>query len=434
MRVPGFARLYLSLLLGRVSGQMVAITIVLFVLARYHSPQLAGLTVFVAVMPGLVVSPIAGALLDRYGRARLVMLDYFVASATGVLVAALSWAHALPAPVLLTIVFVSSLTLPLSNSGSRSLFPVLVPGHLWERANAFDSGGHVIATLLGAPLAGVLVGLAGPEWALVATGIGYAAGASLISGVHDPIAPDTGRPSLVVDAWHGLRYVLRHATLRGLALTLSTFNLSWGVLNIAIPVLVLGRLHAGPATVGILWGAMGASGLVSALLTGRIDTRGRERQLMLAAILISVVAMVMLPFADSVVVVLVAMVIAGIANGPFDVGLFTLRQRRTDPAWFGRAFAISMSVNWLGTPVGSALAGPVIAWSLNAALWTAAAVALLSAVFPLLAVPADAKVGLARKSDEREDATHRVENDGDDAPDELAAADRGDARQEARDR
>src|SRR6185369_4675209 len=126
-------------------------------------------------------------------------------------------------------------------------------------------------------------------------------------------------------------------TLRGLALTLSTFNLSWGVLNIAIPVLVLGRLHAGPATVGILWGAMGASGLVSALLTGRIDTRGRERQLMLAAILISVVAMVMLPFADSVVVVLVAMVIAGIANGPFDVGLFTLRQRRTDPAWFGRA-------------------------------------------------------------------------------------------------
>ncbi|HEY6114988.1 MAG TPA: MFS transporter, partial [Candidatus Dormibacteraeota bacterium] len=74
MRVPGFARLYLSLLLGRVSGQMVAITIVLFVLARYHSPQLAGLTVFVAVMPGLVVSPIAGALLDRYGRARLVML------------------------------------------------------------------------------------------------------------------------------------------------------------------------------------------------------------------------------------------------------------------------------------------------------------------------------------------------------------------------
>jgi hypothetical protein len=47
-----------------------------------------------------------------------------------------------------------------------------------------------------------------------------------------------------------------------------------------------------------------------------------------------------------------------------------------------------MSVNWLGTPIGSAVAGPVIAWSLDVALWAAAAIALTSAVFPMLAVPA----------------------------------------------
>jgi predicted MFS family arabinose efflux permease len=387
MRVPGFAYLYTSLLVGRVSGQMVAITIVLFVLARYHSPQLAGLTVFVAITPGLVVSPIAGALLDRYGRARLVLIDYLVAAATGLLVAGLSWRHSLPALLLLAIVFISSLTLPLSNSGARSLFPVLAPRHLWERANALDSSGHVIATLLGAPLAGVLVGVAGPEWALVATAIGYASAAALISRVHDPIAIDAGRPSVLVDAIKGLVYVVRNATLRGLAMTLTTFNLGWGILNIAIPVLVLGRLHQGPASVGILWGVMGAAGLVSALVTGRIDSRGRERQLMLVAILISACAMALLPFASSLAVVLVVMLIAGFANGPFDIGLFTLRQRRTDPAWFGRAFAISMSVNWLGTPVGSALAGPVIAWSLDAALWAAAGVALVSAVFPFVAIP-----------------------------------------------
>jgi len=84
-------------------------------------------------------------------------------------------------------------------------------------------------------------------------------------------------------------------------------------------------------------------------------------------------------------------VVVGVANGPFDVALFTLRQRRTDPAWFGRAFAISMSVNWIGTPIGSALAGPVIAWSLDAALWAAAIVALVSAVFPVVAIPADVR-------------------------------------------
>jgi len=376
------------LLVARVSGQMVAITLVLFVLGRFHSPQLAGLTAFLAVAPGLVVSPVAGALLDRYGRARLIVLDYVIATATVVLIAGLSWAHALPAPLLLLVVFASSLTLPLSTSGARTLFPVLAPRHLWERANALDSSGHVIATLLGSPLAGVLVGFAGPEWALMATGAGFAAAGVLMAGVRDPIALKAGPTSVLADALQGLGYVVRNATLRGLALTLCTFNLSWGVLNIAIPVLVLGRLHQGPATVGILAGVMGAAGLLSALLTGRIDSRGRERGLMLVAILVSVIAMVVLPLAGSVVVVLVAMLVAGLANGPFDIGLFTLRQRRTDPAWFGRAFAISMSVNWIGTPIGSAFAGPLIGRSLDTALWVAAAVALVSAVFPFLTIPA----------------------------------------------
>lgn len=388
LRVRGFAYLYASLLIGRVSGQMAGIALILFVLARYHSPQLAGLTVFTAVTPGLVVSPLAGALLDRYGRSRLVVVDYLIGAATGLLVAGLSWRHALPAPLLLLIVFASSLTFPLSNSGARALFPILAPTHMWERANALDSSGHVIASLLGAPLGGAIVGFAGPEWALAATGAGYVAAAALMSRVQDPTPREMGRPSVFVDAWNGLRYVVRNASLRGLALTLSTYNLSWGVLNIAIPVLVLGRLHQGAATVGLLWGAMGGAGLVSALLTGRIDSRGRERQIMLAAILLSAVAMAALPFAASIAVLFVVMAMIGFANGPFDVALFTLRQRRTDPAWFGRAFAISMSVNWLGTPVGSALAGPVIAWSLDTAMWVAVAAALLSAFFPLLAIPA----------------------------------------------
>ena len=80
MRVPGFARLYAGLLLGRVGGSMTFVALVLFVLQRYHSPQLAGATAFMAALPGVVVSPLAGALLDRYGRARLVVLDYAVAA------------------------------------------------------------------------------------------------------------------------------------------------------------------------------------------------------------------------------------------------------------------------------------------------------------------------------------------------------------------
>lgn len=367
---------------------MMIVILVLFVLGRYHSPQLAGATAFVGIFPGVLVSPLAGALLDRRGRARLIVLDYLIAGLAAALIAALAMLDVLPPAALLTIVGLASLTNPLSATGARSLVPILAPAHLWERANALDSSGYVIASLVASPLAGVLVGLVGGEWALLAAGAVFAAAAVVMVGLRDPVNAHHAGGSVVRNAWLGLEYVARNPTLRGLALTLSTFNLGNGVLVIAIPVLVLDRLHQGPATVGFLWGGLGAAGLVSALIAGSLPSRGRERQLMVAGIAISVVALSLLPFATSLAPVILAVVLFGAANGPFDIGLFTLRQRRTDPAWFGRAFAVSMAVNYVGTPIGSAFAGPLISWSLNAALWAAVVVSVIAGLFPMLAIPA----------------------------------------------
>lgn len=386
--MPGFARVYVSLLLGRIAGQVVAVAFVLFVLARYHSPQLAGVTAAFAILPGLAVSPLAGALLDRYGRTKLVILDYGVAALTLVLVAGLSRAHLLPPPLLLLIVGVASLTSPLSATGARTMFPILVPRHLWERANALDSSGHVLAMLVGAPLGGTMVGLLGGEWALAATATLFALAALAMLRVKDPLGARDRRGPVLRDAWLGLAYVLRNSSLRGLALTVGSYNLAWGLLNIAVPVLVLGRLHQGPASVGLLWGAFGFAGLASALFTGRLKTEGRERQLMAGSMLVCAVAMALLPFAASLPVAAVSLVVMGLANGPLDVGLFTLRQRRTDPALFGRAFAVSMSVNAIGIPIGSAFAGPLIGWSLDATLWIAVATTVVAVFFPLFAIPA----------------------------------------------
>jgi len=387
LRSPGFARLYVSLLLGRLGGGMLAIALILFVLSRYHSPQLAGVTAFLAIFPGLVVSPIAGALLDRRGRVRFITLDYLVATVAVLLIAGLSARQALPEPLLLVIVGVSSLTTPLSNTGLRSLFPIVAPRELWERANALDSSGYLVASLVGAPLAGGLVGFVGPEWALACTGGLFAMSALVIFGLHDPSSKISSSRSILGDAWGGLVYVARNASLRGLAITLSTFNVGFGILEIAIPVLVLTRLHEGPAAVGLAWGLLGVGGLAATLVSGRFKTEGRERQLMLGAILVQAVALVALPFAQSFWVVAVVMVVSGIANGPFDIAMFTLRQRRTNPAWFGRAFAVSMSLNYVGTPVGAALAGPLIGASLNIALWAAVGLAAIAGVFPLLTIP-----------------------------------------------
>jgi MFS family permease len=370
------------------AGSMLFVALVLFVLQRYHSPQLAGATAFMAALPGIVVSPLAGALLDRYGRARLVVVDYAVAAVAMGLIAGLSALHLLASPLLLVIVAVASLTNPLSWAGARSLFPILAPRHLWERANGLDSSGHVIATLLASPLAGTLVGLFGGEWALAVSGAVYLTAVAVMLRLPDPRSAAAQVGSVLSNAWLGLLYTLRNPTLRGLALTVSVYNVGNGLLAIAVPVLVLGRLHSGPSAVGLLWGVMGGAGLASALIAGRFSSQGRERRMMAGAILVATVATALLPLAGSIWIVATGIVLLGLSTGPFDIGLFTLRQRRTDPAWFGRAFAVSMSLNSVGSPIGSALAGPLIASSLTVALWAAVAATLLAVVFPLVAIPA----------------------------------------------
>jgi predicted MFS family arabinose efflux permease len=73
------------------------------------------------------------------------------------------------------------------------------------------------------------------------------------------------------------------------------------------------------------------------------------------------------------------LMLVGAAAGPIDVGVLTLRQRRTDPAELGRVLSVSMSLNMAGGPFGSALAGLLVTWSLSAAFAVAALASVLAA-------------------------------------------------------
>jgi len=390
--VRGFGRVVLGTFLARLGGQMWGIILVLFVLQRYRSPSLAGLTLLFSILPGLVFSPVAGALLDRQGRVRLMILDYAVTAGLTVAIIVLSLAHRLPPPLLLVIVSVLGVSNILSITGTRSLFPLMLPRHLWDRANGLDSSLYSLTTVIGPALAGIAVARFGPEGAflLAATVVGIAA-VSLI-GVREPV--DRAKPagSLIGDAWAGLLYVVRHRSLRGLAITLFICNLGFGVLPVGIPVLVLRHLHGSAATVGQVFAVFGLAGLVTGLFIGRVNTEGRERLLIAGCIGIQTVTLALLAFANSLPMVFVLGAVAGGAESIVNVGLFALRQRRTDPAWFGRAFAVSMSFNFAGVPIGSAISGPLLEHSLILPLLLGAGISVVSVVAALVLIPARAPV------------------------------------------
>ena len=388
LRVPGFRQLLLSSLLTRTAAQMLTVGLVLFALQRYHSPSVAGVSLFLLIFPGLLLAPVAGALLDRHGRKRLMTFDFLVAAVTMTVIVILASANHLPVWGLFVLLVCGSVTSTLSIAGARSFFPLLVPRDLWDRGNAADSVCYGVANIAGPALAGGLIAVFGSLAALVGATVGFLVGAAVLQAVPEPVHAAEVSGRILVEAWRGLRYVVGNRTLRWIAIGFSTLNVGWGMVIVSLPVIVF-SLHGNAAVVGSILALAGAAGIPAALVAGRIRTEGRERESMsiFGAVMGVAVLALLLP---SLVLIAVGIAIAGGADAASSVSAFSLRQRRTARAWFGRAFAVAMALNFSGVPIGSALAGPVLGVSTTFAVLVAAGLTLVGSAVIQLKVPASA--------------------------------------------
>jgi predicted MFS family arabinose efflux permease len=206
--------------------------------------------------------------------------------------------------------------------------------------------------------------------------------AALLIGFVVPNALASTTGSVLTDARAAMGYVWRNRVLRMLAGTMTVFNACGGILTVAIPFIVLRGLHGGSTTVGLLFAIMGAAGFIAGLLTGRFGTENREKRLLAISCMTTAVAFVLLAFDRHEVVLIALTAVIGIANGPLTVAMFSLRQRATDPLWFGRAFAVSMNLNFVGSPIGAAIAGAVLTHSVPLTLLVAASCAVVGGFWP----------------------------------------------------
>ncbi|PWK80812.1 putative MFS family arabinose efflux permease [Lentzea atacamensis] len=388
LRLPDVGRLVTASTVSRLAEQTFALAIVLYTLERFHSPALAGVVAFIAMAPGLVLSPIAGAVLDRLGAARAITVDLL---ASAVLVFALvvadrtdfssSW-------LLIVVVGLYSLTSPLHLAGVRTLLPRLVPAHALPRVNALDTSTFAVVDVLGPVLAGGLFALTGSWVTLALIGGLYVVAAVLLVPLALRAAEQRAeRPHLLREAASGLGYLLRHPTLRALAGSYSLYQVSWGVLVVAVPVTVqreLATADAAEVGTGLLWALVGVTAVVGALFVGRLESTNRERGWIMAGTLGTAVAIFPIAGLGGLVWLAVGLALVGLLSGLVDVGTLTLRQRRTDPDQLGRVLATSISANMSGLPLGSLIGGLVLAWSVPAAFAVGAAAAACSALVALL--------------------------------------------------
>lgn len=381
LRLPDMPALLLATCLSRLAGRMVSLSLVLYALARPDGPALAGWLAFASVAPGLVISPIAGALIDRSGAVWAIAID-MAASAICVLgLAAVDRLGCATTAIMIGIATLFSLTSPLSAAGIRVLVPRLVQTEARDRANALDTSIHGLTDVIGPALAGLLMGFVGAEPTFSLIALLYAMGAICIGRIRRPHARAAERGRLLNAALIGVVRVARHPTLRGLAVCYSLYQLTWGALVVIVPVVAAHEFagRTGEATAGLLWASAGIVGAMGALVAGRFRILGRERRVMALGMGLTALAAGPIAAVSGVASLALGLMLVALAAGPVDVAVLTLRQRRTDPAELGRMLSVSMSLNLAGIPLGSALAGMLIARSLPLTFFAAALASVLAA-------------------------------------------------------
>ncbi len=296
----------------------------------------------------LLLSPFIGLAIDRFDRMRLFM---FSEGLQLVAVTTLALSIGSPGPVTYAALLVGS-TMAVCSSLITSfvLIPTFVPRDRLQRTNAYFTGGSQVIAVVGLPLGGVVIGLAGARTTLLIDAatflitIGVAAFAPRASLVR----PRRALPvSALLEGW---RYLRRDGVLLRLAMTLGLSNLGAGALN----VIVVTRAHEwgwGPSVQGVAMGVGAIGAAVGAFYAGG---RKQVTELRSGLLLTLAGAVAMLAFHGGPVL-LVGFFVLSFGEGVLNVRSITFRQTRIPAELTGRANALIRTIILGAVPLSSGL-------------------------------------------------------------------------------
>lgn len=140
-----------------------------------HSGFWLGIMAFADLFPTVVISPFAGAVVDRVNLMRLVKVTQALAIAQSAALAGLSLAGMLTVELLLGLVVFLGIVASFYQPARLSMIPQLVAREDLSAAVAVQAVVFNIARFIGPAVAGVMIATAGAGWAFAANALTYAA-------------------------------------------------------------------------------------------------------------------------------------------------------------------------------------------------------------------------------------------------------------------
>ncbi|MFF3609894.1 MFS transporter [Streptomyces sp. NPDC002463] len=372
-----------------------------------------------ALLAGVSVSaalggPVLGALLDGAVRPGRLLAGALVLYATGLTLVLVGLGR-LPFAVTVATAVLTGLLGPALSGGWSAQLPRVTASDRLPRANALDTLTFGTAALLGPALAGgtsetlgaptavllaatLIAGAAPAAWPLPVrarrerTGDGRAPEARGVRAtpargvraartpalaVRAERAPRLRPSSLVPVLASGIRAVRANRRLARATRTSVVSCVAQGMLTACVPLLGE-RVFGGAGRGAVLLSCAAVSALVANALLARFPLALSPDALVRVGALVQAAAPA-LALTGRPAAVVAAFLVSGLGEGPQLTALFAVRHRESPEHLRGQIFTTGASLKITGFALGAAAAGPLAAWSLQAALTATAVLAAAAA-------------------------------------------------------
>jgi len=371
-----FALLWQGQLVSSLGKQAFVITALLWLKDATGSGSVIGLVMMAALLPPVLLGPVAGVFVDRWNRRKIIAYTD-IAGGLFVLAAAVLFflapeARALLIGAVFAVTLATGLLDAFSQPSIASSVPALVPRDKLEAANGLNMSGVQLAVFGAQGSSGLLYSILGAPLLVL-----WNAGTYLYAGVtelfirmptREPSGEDAAREAerAELHPWRrfrlefaeGLRYLQSNRGLLTLVAVYAVLNFLISPVLVTLPFFATDYLELGPAWYGYLMAAFGLGAMLGFLTAGAFPTRGRARELAVNA---SLVIQTLLTFAALVwrapAAELGIFLVIGLTGGIMNVNIFTLVQLSVPPEFMGRVQSLLTTVCAGAMPLGMALSG-----------------------------------------------------------------------------
>jgi len=320
---------------------------------------------FFAFAPTVLVSPIAGALVDRWNRKLMMMLsDLAAISSTAIVLLLYSTGNLQIWHLFITGMFASAFGAFQFPAYSAAV-TTMVPKEQYGRASGllstaqFASG--IFAPILAAALILTPIGINGILTIDILTFL-VAIGALLLVHIPKPAVTEEGlksRGSLWKESVYGFHYIFKRPGLLGLQLVFFCINLVAVFGNTVSTPMILARTGNDAAILGIVQSTMGAGGVVGSIVLSIWGGPKRRVHGVLAGMGLGMTGMVLMGLGRDLYAwafaAFISLFFIPIINGSNQA----IWQTKVAPDVQGRVFATRALIAQISVPVAMLLSGPL---------------------------------------------------------------------------